>query len=188
MEHLCASELDNHVLHVTPQMAEASLEHLFDGGWAFAADKESVDSFLHRLSPSRSRGVAWISAEHNGRSTLEKHYEGDHRRMQEIEDEWEAEQNKSLDTLWRVLEAHQYGCGKWMVSCPKNRVDTVWRRIVAALWAGQLGSSSKCSGANQNLRDTSHVICVYVNPFWDHEEMLRVLRALREKCGVDGTS
>jgi hypothetical protein len=44
-------------------------------------------------------------------------------------------------------------------------------------------SSAKVS--NKNIEDPpTHVICVYVDPFWDDHEMMRVLRGLREHCGI----
>ena len=54
------------------------------------------------------------------------------------------------------------------------------------LAAGVLGSSAKVSSNDSEGGDISqtHVICVYVDPFWDEDEMTRVLRGLREHCGV----
>ncbi len=71
-----------------------------------------------------------------------------------------------------------------MPSC--SRVDAVWGVIVTALAAGVLGSSVKASSKNREGGDHSqtHVICVYVDPFWDDNEMLRILRGLREHCGI----
>ena len=65
-------------------------------------------------------------------------------------------------------------------------VDAVWGAVVTALAAGALGSSAKVSSKNREGGDHSqtHVICVYVDPFWDDNEMLRILRGLREHCGI----
>ena len=90
---------------------------------------------------------------------------------------WEAQKDKSLASLTSILKEHKYGCGKWMIFAPASEVDGMWRKIVEALWSGKLGHSAKVSGA---LMDSSksHVICVYVDPFWEVSEVERVLSAL----------
>ena len=70
-----------------------------------------------------------------------------------------------------------------MIFRPLSEIDAVWQCIVKHFWAGALGPSIKCSGPS-HLFKKSHVICVYVDPFFDIEEVTRVLRALREKCGI----
>ena len=74
---------------------------------------------------------------------------------------------------------------QWMIMPSCGSVDAVWGAVVRALAAGVLGSSAKVSSKNTKGGDHSqtHVICVYVDPFWDDNEMLRVLRGLREHCG-----
>ena len=71
---------------------------------------------------------------------------------------------------------------QWMIMPSCGSVDAVWGVVVTALAAGVLGSSAKVSSKNRKGGDHSqtHVICVYVDPFWDDNEMLRVLRGLRE--------
>ena len=78
---------------------------------------------------------------------------------------------------------HKHGCGKWMLFVNASDVDAIWRRIVTALWDGKLGHSAKVSG-NTPESNGSHVICVYVDPFWDVDEVERVLAALRSECGI----
>jgi hypothetical protein len=65
-------------------------------------------------------------------------------------------------------------------------VDAVWGVVVSALAAGLLGGSAKVSSKDREGGDRSQtlVICVYVDPFWDDNEMPRVLRGLREHCGI----
>ena len=46
-----------------------------------------------------------------------------------------------------------------------------------------LPGCSAAAPAEGGDRSQTHVICVYVDPFWDDNEMLRVLRGLREHCG-----
>jgi hypothetical protein len=75
---------------------------------------------------------------------------------------------------------------QWMITPTCGSVDAVWGVVVTALAAGLLGSSAKVSSKDREGGDHSqtHVICVYVDPFWDDNEMLRVLRGLREHCGI----
>jgi hypothetical protein len=75
---------------------------------------------------------------------------------------------------------------QWMITPNCGSVDAVWGVVVTAHAAGVLGSSAKVSSKNRKGGDHSqtHVICVYVDPFWDDNEMLRVLRGLREHCGI----
>ena len=55
--------------------------------------------------------------------------------------------------------------------------------MVRALWEGKLGHTAKVSGAGPHSSG-SHVICVYVDPFWEVSEVERVLAALRSECGI----
>ena len=65
-----------------------------------------------------------------------------------------------------MLKDAKYGCGKWMVFVPPSEVDEIWAAVVEALWEGKLGHSAKVSGAGDDPTK-SHVICVYVDPFWE---------------------
>ena len=69
------------------------------------------------------------------------------------------------------------------VFVPTSEVDLVWEEVVRALWEGKLGHTAKVSGAGPHSSG-SHVICVYVDPFWDVGEVERVLAALRSECGI----
>ena len=66
---------------------------------------------------------------------------------------------------------------------PTSEVDLVWEEVVRALWEGKLGHTAKVSGAGPHSSG-SHVICVYVDPFWEVSEVERVLAALRSECGI----
>ena len=59
----------------------------------------------------------------------------------------------------------------------------MWEEVVRALWEGKLGHTAKVSGAGPHSSG-SHVICVYVDPFWEVSEVERVLAALRSECGI----
>jgi hypothetical protein len=69
------------------------------------------------------------------------------------------------------------------VFVPTSEVDLVWEEVVRALWEGKLGHTAKVSGAGPHSSG-SHVICVYVDPFWEVSEVERVLAALRSECGI----
>lgn len=77
--------------------------------------------------------------------------------------------------------SHLKRISQWMIKPTCDAVDAVWGRVVTALAAGVLGSSAKVSSES---RKDHHVICVYVDQFWDDDEMMRVLRGLREHCGI----
>lgn len=68
------------------------------------------------------------------------------------------------------------GSGKWMIfpDTPEE-ADRLWREVMTALDDCLLGCSAKASRA---------CICVYLDPFWDDLERNRVLRSLREYCGI----
>ncbi|EOD20359.1 hypothetical protein EMIHUDRAFT_469957 [Emiliania huxleyi CCMP1516] len=157
--------------------------------WVFAEANESVDSFTGAFPP-RSCGKEWIAARHDGRSALagggsaedEAEEKGGGNRAEAEEEKggskaeaeakkaWQAVGSKSLSTLTATLKAHNFGRGKWLIQAEAEEVDEMWRKIVAALWEGKLGSSAKVSGAGMQMAHGGHIICVYVSPFWDTSE------------------
>ena len=163
-----------------------------EDSWILALENESVDSFLTNCPPSFME-KSWISAQHDGRTKLVEEYyttqmgaaEGAYGRdnMEEIKAAWEESETKNLETLTAVLKEHKYGSGKWMIFVTAADVDATWRKVVTALWDGKLGHTAKVSG-NTPECNGSHVINVFVDPFWETSEVERVLAALRELCGV----
>ena len=163
--------------------------------WVFAEANESVDSFTGAFPP-RSCGKEWIAARHDGRSALagggsaedEAEEKGGGNRAEAEEEKggskaeaeakkaWQAVGSKSLSTLTATLKAHNFGRGKWLIQAEAEEVDEMWRKIVAALWEGKLGSSAKVSGAGMQMAHGGHIICVYVSPFWDTSEVERGAR------------
>ena len=181
-----ASELENHTETVEMWEREAA-EGEEEDPWVFAADNESPESFKAAFPPSTTE-KAWISTEHKQRKAMVEEY---HKKAgaegatdkEKLAADWEATAKKSQESLTALLKQHHYGCGKWMIFSPPEKVDYVWAKVVDALWRGKLGHTAKVSGA---LTDTSksHVICVYVDPFWEPREMERVLSNLRTECGI----
>lgn len=157
-----------------------------DDAWVTAGDKESVESFLTRAPPS-FMDKAWIAARHDGLTRAAEEYytktETTRSTAEEIKEAWEAVETKSTETLTATLKENGFGCGKFMLFVPAAEVDALWRRIVTALWEGALGSFAKVSGSTPESNG-SHVIYVYAEPFWEVAEVERVLRGLREDCGV----
>ena len=72
--------------------------------------------------------------------------------------------------------------GKWLVFVQAADVDAVWEKVSAATLSGQLGLAAKVATAWQNplARSSKRVICVYTYDFSDHEDVARVLVALRD--------
>ena len=182
------SELEQHSQMIESWEREKGKEDEEEDPWVFAMPNESVESFLASFPPS-STEKSWISTEHNGRKKIIEEYyvktvgsEGlpDKTKLAEA---WEQCMPKSTESLTRILKEHKYGSGKWMIFAPATDVNEMWERIVEALWDGKLGHSAKVSGALTDASQ-SHVICVYVDPFWETAEMERVLAGLRA-CGVE---
>jgi len=69
-----------------------------------------------------------------------------------------------------------YGSGQWTIypSSP-SEADQLWLRIAMAVHSGMLGVSASANDG---------IICVFDEPLWDNREVDRVLRVLRECCGV----
>ena len=162
-----------------------------DDSWVIAGENESVDSFLTNCPPSFME-KSWISASHDGMTQLIEEYytttlgaEGTRGRdnMDEIKAAWEEAEVKTVETLTALLKEYKFGCGKWMIFVNAADVDSTWRKVVTALWDGKLGHSAKVSG-NTPECNGSHVINVFVDPFWEVSEVERVLSALRELCDV----
>ena len=139
-----------------------------DDAWVHCEPDENLESFLAAFPPSTTE-KSWITAQHDARKQLVEQYylatggEGKHGReqMDDVREEWEESETKSLETLTAVLKKHRYGCGKWMVFAKSEDVDAVWAKIVTSLWEGKLGHTAKVSGVASS---GSHVVCVYVDP------------------------
>ena len=162
-----------------------------DASWVVANDNESVDSFLTNCPPSFME-KSWISATHDGMTKLVEEFytsslgeEGTWGRdsMDAVKEAWDESETKSVETLTTLLKEHNFGAGKWMIFVNASEVDALWRKVVTALWDGKLGHSAKVSG-NTPESNGSHVINVFVDPFWEVKEVERVLVGLRELCGV----
>lgn len=79
-------------------------------------------------------------------------------------------------------EANPEVIGKWLVFVDEEDVDAVWEKIATATLSGRLGLSSKVATAwpNPLARSSKRVICVYTYDSNDHEDVTRVLVALRD--------
>jgi len=79
-------------------------------------------------------------------------------------------------------EANPEAIGKWLVFVEEADVDAVWEKVAAATQSGRLGFAAKVATAwpNSLARSSKRVICVYTYDFNDHEDVTRVLVALRD--------
>lgn len=77
--------------------------------------------------------------------------------------------------------------GKWLIFTPPEDHDDVWDKIRAATELGRLGYSAKAATALQGRanRAGALVTCVYTHDYEDHDDIRRVLAALRE-LGIEG--
>jgi Domain of unknown function (DUF1917) len=73
--------------------------------------------------------------------------------------------------------------GKWLVFVPTPEIDAWWQTIQIETEAGRLGHAAKAATAcpNPNAQsDRVRLICVYTCDFEDHDDVRRVLTALRQ--------
>jgi len=72
--------------------------------------------------------------------------------------------------------------GKWLLFIDEEDVDAVWEKVATATASGRLGLMSKVATAwpNPLAHSRKRVICVYTPDFHDHEDVTRVLVALRD--------
>ena len=81
-----------------------------------------------------------------------------------------------------AAEADLERCGKWLVFVLPDQVDSWWARIREATEQGRLGIQAKAATALDNPLATSRgrLICVYTRDWQDHDDVRRVLGALRD--------
>ena len=79
-------------------------------------------------------------------------------------------------------EANPEVVGKWLVFVEEADVDAVWEEVAAATQNGRLGPAAKVATAwpGTFARSNKRVICIYTYDFHDHEDVTRVLVALRD--------
>jgi hypothetical protein len=66
--------------------------------------------------------------------------------------------------------------GKWLVFAKQAEVDSLWRCIASATYAGTLGHSAKVAPRSDF---DSHVICVYTRDYTDLNDVNKVRDGLR---------
>ena len=98
---------------------------------------------------------------------------------------------KTLETEIRRL-ALEKGIknGKWMLFPHEDQVDEIWAIVANAVWEGKLGTAAKVatakadgdrSGGPNDARDQGQrLICIYTTDFSDTDDILRVLRAIKD--------
>ncbi len=97
---------------------------------------------------------------------------------QENHDFWIRAENESM-----IYPESTERRGKWMIFVHISEIDEIWVKIRKALEEGRLGKHAKTATmrANRNaVRKEYKVICVYTYDSDDREDVVRVLKALRE--------
>lgn len=156
--------------------------------WEEPFSDETLDSFIERARPSLTSEAttAWICVRHEKRRGLvEKSYEGAGAHDQEMAASLFSNlvetKSVSQESLWNLGRACGWGCGKWMIFATHETVDEIWETIVRRMWAGDLGPTAKVApGMRPGMM---HVICIYCDPYWEPDEVNRILRSLR-KAGI----
>jgi hypothetical protein len=77
--------------------------------------------------------------------------------------------------------------GKWTIYPHVREVDEVWITIRNAVVGGLLGSSAKVATMMPNPHEVhpdEKVICIFTYDSEDREDVLRILRSLREDLGI----
>jgi Domain of unknown function (DUF1917) len=78
-------------------------------------------------------------------------------------------------------------CGKCMIYAHVNEVNQVWTTVRDAVVGGLLGSGAKVATMKPNpnaVKPDSKVICIYTSDSEDTDDVLRILKALREDLGL----
>ena len=97
---------------------------------------------------------------------------------QENSNFWIRAENESM-----IYPESTKRCGKWMIFVHVSEIDEAWEKIREALQEGKLGRRAKVATMKENpnaVRNEYKVICVYTYDSDDREDVVRVLKALRE--------
>ena len=90
-----------------------------------------------------------------------------------------------MDTSWRYIASPQTPpgvvyprAGKWVVECAPDVHEETWRMLKSATRSGRLGFAARTAVRSDG--SGRPVTLVYTYDFEDHDDVLRVLAALRE--------
>jgi hypothetical protein len=68
-----------------------------------------------------------------------------------------------------------------MIFTSRGGIDGLWRKVTEAVLAGELGPTAKVATAMPGMADDrSHAVIIYTADWADHEDVRRVLVALRQ--------
>lgn len=110
-------------------------------------------------------------------------------------------QQATAEALFDLGRRFGYGMGQWVVYVGQEEVNAVWERVARAAHRGLLGPlvqvttvheasvtryDGKGGSPRQRLLSPTrrHSILVSVDPYWHQPEVDRVLRVLRQHCGI----
>ncbi|MEZ3164803.1 putative phosphothreonine lyase domain-containing protein [Halorubrum sp. RMP-47] len=78
-----------------------------------------------------------------------------------------------------------YLSGKWLAERPPETVDDIWEAVVEDVAAGQFWDAKVTTAAGREaFGETDHAVLVFTPNYFDHEDVDRVRRRLREGHGV----
>ena len=90
----------------------------------------------------------------------------------------------AVDTSWRYIASPQTPpgvvyprAGKWVLECAHDVHEETWRTVKSATRSGSLGFAARTTVTNDST--SRPVTLVYTYDFEDHDDVLRVLGALR---------
>lgn len=171
---------------------------LYSPGWIIKQPEEKLDIFLRDNKPSFKSifyGDKWIYVNNekhcgvaHGTSDSEILGQG-----QIILDNLEEELKNckrgdkkiiratAKVRLLRLAISYQKTVGKWLLFVSKRdgKVDQVWERVARNTVCGRLGCSAKVATFDPDPGEEGHVICVYVDNFYDLENVRRVYHCLK---------
>ncbi|ELR09925.1 hypothetical protein VC83_07238 [Pseudogymnoascus destructans] len=90
------------------------------------------------------------------------------------------ERDKTVVAIQNLAIAMKIITGKWMLFPPVDRVNHIWSIVAHAVATGQLGLGAKVSPKLDHPETGSRLICIYTDDFSNIEDVIRVLRKLRE--------
>jgi len=178
------------------QLAEAIPLHgkcrqlTFKHGVLNALPNETLQEFLDRVKPSQTSASSSISWIYVPGSHMQVTIDDDAKPhcVQELRclvENWAQQMNRLAPSkvakesaivsanIFALAKYYNYGSGKFLISCDATTIDEIWSRVARATSEGKLGSGAKVSVCQQS--NNPHVLCIYVECFWDEAKIYQIL-------------
>ncbi|KFY47515.1 hypothetical protein V496_10606 [Pseudogymnoascus sp. VKM F-4515 (FW-2607)] len=155
-----------------------ALSDRFKGQWFGRQLAETVDEFLQRLPPATT----------NGSEELQWIWENPPRQPAAMASrDISIARDKAVMDILNLAVQTKVTSGKWMLFPPVHQVNHIWPIIAHAVATGQLGIGAKVSPKRVDPETRSRLICIYTDDFSNKDDVIRVLRKLKElglvSCG-----